>query len=371
MDCQLLKLNKLIKILVTTGFLLNVFYISYSQNPYYDAISLSKYELDTDGNIILTNDEGYEIINRYLIPAKNRTQNKISSKWDSTLNPFFGLVQGAEDAHGEVINLKQSKSYNIGGLNVTNIADGLAKFLVKRTKEELSIAFFDKFQKELDSLEDLRILFPKTHSLLTSIGDEIYNFSGYTNMLRETFQEDLKTIIPNLRILLNSGQLDHYLTINPTIKVIFNNALLIAENLQNGVHPGDVLTDLKNENLNDRTIRNLSPSIQVLDLVSQSLRSKQKERYWISSDSLKLLIEDETTFKIYLGLIYQQSEGIEFENKYGNGTIKFKTILDSLGSKVQEYKNNVEPLKAYINKLVANAERVDRSLKAIKNIDSK
>lgn len=355
--------------------LLNVFIFqcvgqyAHAQNPYYDAIYLSNLEIDVDFNITL-DEEGYEIINRYLKPNQAREQSVILLEWNNSGNPFFQIVQGEEEGEESIITQFSESAKGISsGLNVTNIADGLAKFLVERVKQELTITFFEKFKKELDEFEELKTLFPKTHLLLSSIGDEIYNFSGYINMLREAFQEDLKTIIPNLRTLLKSDMLQKYFEVNPTIKYILDNALLIAEDLQNGKHPGDVLTNLKNENLNDTTIRNFSPSIRLLDLFSQSLRSEKKERYWISSDELKLLTENKIAFRIYLGLIYQQSEGIEFKNKDGSGTKEFKIILDVIGKNADVYANNKEQLKAYIQTLISNAQRVDQSLKAIKEIN--
>jgi len=48
----------------------------------------------------------------------------------------------------------------VGGLDVTTIADGLAKFFVKRANEELSIHFFKKLHETLDSQPDLESLFP-------------------------------------------------------------------------------------------------------------------------------------------------------------------------------------------------------------------
>ncbi len=286
-------------------------------------------------------------------------------------NPFISISTTVMSfSLSEDVNLKEqlpSAIGNIGGLNVTNIADGLAKFLVERTKEELSITFFEKFREELENQDELKTIFPKTHSLLLAMGDDIYNFSSYINMLRETFQEDLKNIIPNLRTLLKSDQLNAYFKINPTIKVILNNALLIAEELQNGKHPGDVITTLKDENLNNQTVRNFGPSIQLLDLFSQSLKSRQEDRYWISSDSLKLLVANETTLKIYLGLLYQQGADIKFESKDGTSKEGLQKILTEISA---SYNINKEPVKTYLQALIANAEQVDRNLKAIKALNS-
>lgn len=372
MNLSLLKSPKsIIKICLILG---SVFLLSssnlYAQNAYYDALYLSSLPRTDDDNIKLDK-EGFEIINRYLDEDPTRNADAILTDWDNEDNPFISLAVGAEGEEEALNGLRLNKGLGInglGGLNVTTIADGLAKFLVERVKQELSLAFFDKLQKELDEYEGLRILFPKTHVLLLSLGDEIYNFSAYVNMLREVFQEDLKTIIPNLRTLLDSDVIKESLDVNKTIKAILGNVLLVAEDLQNGAHPGDVLTNLKEANQNDTILKNFYPSLQVLDLISQSLRSNSGDRYWVSTDKLKALIQDETTFRIYLGLLLQQSGAISLKNGAGNET-SFKTLLNGLGPLTTAYDANKGPIKQYLKDLIANAQRVDESLKSIKQVN--
>ena len=67
--------------------------------------------------------------------------------------------------------LVSSAVSSIGSLDVTNIADGFAKFLVKRTKQELNMAFFTKFKEELSKPEyrDLQTVFPQTWRALQAI----------------------------------------------------------------------------------------------------------------------------------------------------------------------------------------------------------
>jgi hypothetical protein len=284
----------------------------------------------------------------------------------SSSNPFIRFTKATGQAGNDLSTasltaIASSKSISslpsLGGLNVTNFADGLAKFLVERTKEELTATFFEKFKSELDSIEELNIMFPKTHDLLQSIDQEIYNISAYLNMLRETFTQDLKTIIPNLRRLINSSELDKYFTLNPTVKFVLNDALLIAEELQSGKHPGDVITRLKNEAKTTAPIKYYKPSLESIDLISQSLRSKQKERYWVPSDSVALLVKDKVAFKIYLGLVYQKADGIEF-----NDALSFRTVL----KEVHTTELKMEALGSYISEIAANAQRVDEALKSVK-----
>lgn len=349
---------------VYTFSILSVSTLTYGQNAYYHSIELAKYVSPITNQFSPRTPQDKDtiksILNHYGYLTGGSTSNPII---DPLIAP--GSLSAAGGATENIFNVK-SLSGSIGGLNVTNLADGLAKFLVERSKQELNIAFFDKFKGELNKYEEIRILFPRTRDMLNLIGDEIYNISAYTNMLREGFEEDLKNIIPNLRNLIDSDVLTKYLDLNSTVKFILINGLLIAEELQNGNHPGDIISGIGERNPSDVPIKNFSPTIKVLDIFSQSLRSKQNEKYWISADSLKLLFKDKITFKIYLGLIWQRSENIDFEDNTG-AISSFRSIL---GSIYADYDANEAEVVSYLKNLMLKAERVDQSLKTIKELNN-
>lgn len=301
---------------------------------------------------------------------RKQTAVAIDRKLKASLsgNPFISLTGTVQSFDGSNLEEKISSGItSIGGFNAATIADGLAKFLVNRTKQELTMTFFEKFKEDLEKYPELKTLFPKTFDLLRVVGDEIYNFSGYLNMLREAFQLDLQSMIPNLRQLLDDSRLAEYLNSNQTIDFILRNALLIAEDLQNGTHPGDMLTSLKEENNRNTTIRNLSPGLELIDLFSQSLRSNEDDRYWVSSNDVRALAEDEIAFRIYLGLIYQKGKDIKFIKKNTTDTLNFGTVLTTIND---NYNANVPPLKKYVKQLVSKAEKVDQTLKTIKTLNA-
>ena len=339
---------------------------THGQIPYYDALELRK--LANSSGQLNVDQQVYDILDKYYEPDVSNSTNDIDDAFEPAgpgvdPNPFINLSGGARS--GISPNGVPNIISNMGGIDVTNITDGLAKFLVERTKKELSIAFFEQFKEDLATIDELRVLFPKTHTLLMAIDDEIYNFSGYINMLRETFQEDLQNSISNLRkFMVEVNSMKEYLDRNPTLGFILYNSLLIAEQLQNGVHPGDVLSTLKNEGLYTNGIKNFDPSVATLDLFSQSLRSKQKDRYWVSSDSLKLIFKDKATFKIFLGLIYQQAKVQKIEYLKNDGdTINMTAIMENLYS---HYLTNEGPIKFYIQGIMSKASIIDLRYKAIK-----
>lgn len=372
---------------IINGFLFIVLWltatITIAQNAYYDAIYLKSHsKIDGFGDInIKTDTENIrnheEVFRRYGLEGEfandEALYNAIKKMVEDSGNPFFAMQDYGQDnfaddgLSAQTTTETKSISSAISGFNVATIADGLAKFLVNRAKQELSMAFFEQFKRELNDLEELRIIFPKTHALLNTIGEEIYNFSGYLSMLREAFQLDLQNMIPNLQNLLDDESLKDYLKTNKTVDFILRNALLIAKGLQNGSHPGDILTSVKDENLDNTTIKNLSPSLELLDLFSQSVRSRQKDRYWISSDSLRLLFKDEVTLKIYLGLMFHKGGHIKFRKKNGTDSISFGQVLTGINT---NFKQKVVPVKAYLTELIDRAETIDQNLKKIRKMES-
>jgi len=186
----------------------------------------------------------------------------------------------------------------------------MAKFIVKRTKQELSIAFFEKFKKDMDSLKQFQILFPATFNAFNVIDKEIYNYSAYLDLLHDSFQKDLALLLSNIEKLIKDKSMDIVFLKYPEIRVILSDAIYITDEFSEGKHPGDVLHNFITLQADSNSLikiePNLYPSLRVFDLVSQSLRSRQSDQYWVSTDSLKLLLDD-VTFNLYLGLLYQQA----------------------------------------------------------------
>ena len=88
--------------------------------------------------------------------------NLIRVNVPDTCQLLFVIREGIED--GLLKGTSQIIPKIEGLQDVTSFVDGFAKFLVKRTKEELSIAFFNHFVSEIEKPEnkDFRQLFPST-----------------------------------------------------------------------------------------------------------------------------------------------------------------------------------------------------------------
>ncbi|MEO6175347.1 MAG: hypothetical protein ABIP27_09370 [Flavobacterium circumlabens] len=293
------------------------------------------------------------------------TQYSITNTADLNKNEFLkndlqyvftsGNVQGA-------LNLKGIANA-VGGIDVTTIADGFAKFIVKRTKQELSIAFFQKFKKEIDSNNDLKMLFPKTHALLLIIDSEIYRYSNYINNLREAFRADLNIIDESLPAIVDNHPAFFAKDQNFILKASLLSGCYISTSLRQDEHPGDILQGFplsyldKPPAVEKEKIDLLKGGIQTLQLFSESFKETDtvKKAYWVGIDKIREVAENPDVTKIYLGLLievakkkYDKVAYASNKNLYDllnqSSTItnftaeypKYKKFIISIGTKTSE-----------------------------------
>ena len=324
------------------------------RSTYYDALYLDQKLKSSVQKKILLSKDVLQLLSAYYLSSDTFSINR--NLLDK--NPFFKDLFLDQAANSAGKNFIGNSISSVGGLDVTNFADGMAKFIVKRTKQELSIAFFERFKKDLDSLKQFQILFPATFNAFNAIDKDIYNFSAYLDLFHDSFQKDLALLLPNIDKLIKDKCMDIVFVKYPEIRIMLSDAIYIANEFSEGKHPGDVIhnyiTLQADSNSLNKIEPNLYPSLRVFDLVSRSLRSKQSAQFWVSPDSLKLLLDD-TTFNIYLGLIYQQASQspIKFSNK--SFTEILKTSI-----------NNTKPYKDYLTGLISKGGNANYYFKAIK-----
>ena len=260
--------------------------------------------------------------------------------------PFFRLVKiikplkGANPSiniQGDAGSIFSSLSLSsIGGLDVTNIADGIAKFLVKRTKQELSIAFFDQFKKALDKYPDIKTLFPKTYNLLAAVGQEVYDYQKYIQQLRDAFKADILAITDHLPGIIDNHPVFFDKEHQHSLAAMLVTSCYIIGSLEKKAHPGDILANfplsaLKNESLNWKG------SIQSLQLLSMSLRdtASADSNYWVPIRYIRQLVSNKRAFELYMGIVYQVAvnkyQGIPFTGK------SVKDLLDDFEKNVDAY----------------------------------
>lgn len=246
------------------------------------------------------------VVNYFTAPASNPFT--ASSATVITESASGGVIGTAVNAASGMLNAATA-------LDVTNLATGLADFLIERTKTELNTAFFRRFQEmlESDDFKDARILFPETTKLLKVIGTEIYRYDAFLNSLRTAFDNDLRAMLGNAEDVLENhkAEISAVNGLYPSLVM----ALHAAADLDRGTHPGQVIDGMafSDEMGQLKGIAGApefgvaANGIQLAAMISESLRSGKKERYWATREELDKL-QDETTLKLYMGLLYEWSK---------------------------------------------------------------
>jgi hypothetical protein len=373
--------------------------LSKAQNAYYDAITLRSLIVYDNTEVTDPNNPAikikvgyvfkggtatdliYEILIKYLDSFKvNNTLSRQYIRNAYKGNPFLEpLVGGLPQSVSSFTGTKSFLSA-LGGLDVTALADGLASFLVERTKQELNESFFRKLEEYLNRYPEIRILFPNTYVLITNFNS--WEFSNYLNTLREAFDKDIKELLANLQKLADIKESDCKCDASSAksekewcgsckkkvgaMKAFFatndGRYLLSALEIGNGlVHRKDV-PEIVHTISSSKYLGGLSDqsditnSIQLIDILSQSVRSNTTG--YLPIDSLSNLFADSLTKMIYFGLIYEQIA----QANHGSGIIIAKRpIIKDLSP------SNINGFQNYLTTIIKSYRQFDQSLQQLKN----
>lgn len=315
-------------------------------------------------------------------------------------NPFFTLPKSADQSvDGNSTELEQFKTgafkKGISGLSVSNIADGLAKFLVKRTKEELNVAFFRKFKDVLENYPEFETLFPKTHNFISFIEEQ--NYASMLQVLKQAFEDDMKTLIGNIPELRyveckakdtkgakNKKKFKECNIRVNKIKSFFEKEggwtvwtmSIFVDELINGKNAADALTsvfkdkDLKKYDIDDKgnpkdTIPLTYNIFKLLDLFSSSFRYEDDSRIWVNSKDIKKeIIDNEIQRTIYLGLLYQQSKLRKIRFRIND------TIVIYFHEILEKTKGSQNEITYFLSELSESISKIELSLGELKKIRS-
>lgn len=274
--------------------------------------------------------------------------------------PFFGekigdLIKSRTAKKPSDINalFTNEKAFGFPNIDVTNFADGLAKFLVARTKEELNVAFFRKFKDFIDQYPEAKVLFPTTYTFIGQIHSQHY--TAMLPALKTAFNKDFSAFNSNLLKLRDltcdncnyavsckgvigasedktdqcqqydkcKGRMDNLKTFlsKPEGRVVVA-CLLISENLTAGNNAAEIIANVANDLTIDQD-DNFSYMLHFVNLISHSLRSLEQGKIWIDSNQVKDLVTNEFELKLYLGLLSESDKNLVVNRK----SVKF--IIDS------------------------------------------
>ena len=257
----------------------------YSKNDALRKSIIKKYEITNDNKFINTID----------IEIKRRGQS--------------GLFGAKGNGNTSTIS---SLSSSIFGLDVTSLADGLAKFLVSRVKKEMAIALFDDLSRRIrsDSTKDIQVLFKNTYGILDLLGERIYDFHPYISSLRQNMEYDFQNMPESFQILLedSSSHIHKLLKVQRNLLYVTGNSLDLALEIKENTHFGKALGlhDFKKYKENGDT--SLIGSFQALQLFSEALRdtfTSDTMPYWVDKSNINKLVNDKDLLICFMGLFVE------------------------------------------------------------------
>lgn len=265
-------------------------------------------------------------------------------------NPFIAplLPVGGDN----VLIFDEHESPVVGGpmmpsLNISNLADGMARFLIKRGKQELNAAFFSQMKKTLNKYPECGTLFPATTNVLNTI--ETYRYAELLQTLQNAFNTDLKHLLPNLNNTLNLPRYEALLKELPEIRtaIRYANILSLATN-QKLTPTYEIIIQASLAGETAITDPNLHQAFRILNLIATSVRSDNDE--WITTQQVTEMLQDDIRFRLFLGLVYEQAKDISFSCNGKTTTMREYMKL---------YADNAQALAAMFENFVWIANNTD------------
>ncbi|MCH2042649.1 MAG: hypothetical protein MK212_00790 [Saprospiraceae bacterium] len=327
--------------------------------------------IDANGKLKLTEQENvYELLKMYQ-DNPEADYNEVIQLYRE--NPFIkpyisqpgwlqqnpidpGLIDG-----GDLFDFKKRKrgteSITGIGLPSSTLILGLTDFLVKRTKQELTIAFFREFQEKIKESPEMTYLFPATAEVLENIDENIYQFKAFWGVLRESFLYDLEQLPNNL---------DEYVQFSGRVKgeverQMMSDFFKVVELVYNQEKPAEVIQYLGQDaylhtldTLSDTTgtILSLQNQLLMLSVFSRSL--EDGKGYWVDPIVVTNLVRDTCLQDFYLGLIYEQTKNLPLNKDQKMG--EALSVLATNTKKARYFMNKLKLFLDHTYKIQAAAQ---------------
>lgn len=362
-----------------TLILVIVSYSALAQSPYYDALELSKLIAPASGKFDATNDAKLQMAGNILAkyvqhPDSIATFADIKERFEaggSEENPF--ITPYIPGSGSSVLPVSGSAS-GLGSTNVTAFADGLAKFLIKRSKQELYVSFFQNFPEFLKKYPEFEKLFPKSTMVIHNF--KSWEYANVLNTLKEALEKDLKQLPSNLQSILeidtsetsviDQKAIERIKKIKAWLQTNEGLTLMAGLYLGNQFLSGNKLSDVissvgSKENIsriqisNKALEANLKSSLAFIRIMSNAVRSNNVTRSYISEEDFRLAFADNVTRDLFIGLIYQQ---LRNENVAING----KPVINYIN------RSTINGTMTYIQNFITESQNVTTAIKQLQKV---
>ena len=244
-------------------------------DPFFDALDISKVNPDTFA--FLAKKYNYFALHKTAKSKPNRNGGMTTSSTDdgfrsgnSPLSPF---------------SISTPQSYE-SGFTPSTIIDGASRFLVKRTKEEMEVAFFEKFRAEIEKDKVLQSLIPQTYLLLR------YQDYAYIPSMGETWTTAITTDLNNIPFGLSDAIVKNRPEMLEKDEVlVFLTSMIAAKQVKDGAKPYEIIYTM-DKRFGQKTDKNISKFIHFTNILSLNLLREDYKgvpNAWVTLDDYKLL----------------------------------------------------------------------------------
>ncbi|MCB0523192.1 MAG: hypothetical protein H6576_00625 [Lewinellaceae bacterium] len=323
----------------------------------------STFAHDTTTGKNLLNPELQAFFSSYCGGVDSVEQSRINDVFD-TPNPFMQIAYTSQfDLKSDKFSMfdNASNTNSASGNPVSFIADGIARFLVQRTKQELSLAFFAEFKEAVlaDKNHYFKNFFRNTQQILLVIDTEVYQFQIYLEALRDAFITDLRLLPGNLDTYLREAPVS---ILKPAQQSIATDLFHIVQMFIDGEPAVQILQYLSDNSESEiqmtadslPDLKNIATGFKLVNYMSQSLFNPQNGQ-WYSTNDIRKALNDPIILKLYFGLLWHHS--LHFKVSFKNGV-----SINSIIGKAAEGSTILNNWKQTLQSFGGKAQDLDQSI---------
>ena len=254
-----------------------------------------------------------------------------------------------------------SFNFTVNGMNQNSLVDGTAIFIAKRIKEELILAYYDRFKNFFyqSSKYKLDKIFPETYKFVT-LDKNLNNINliSYSSLFKSTFKDDLNKAIFRIPNLIDDPD---YIE-NPELNFIYY-FIKSLEKISNGENPAKVIFDFSTfppkENATSTAIK-FNRTVQYLNVVSESFYEESSfDNIWLNEEKYIKIFSNEFTIKIFLGIIFQKLEKINPENSFLIEKLKDVKLFNKLINDFYQIAHKTEEINGFFRKKRKDGDKLE------------
>ena len=285
------------------------------------------------------------------------------------------------------------------GVGPAGLAEGVSRFIVDRVKQEVLLAFFERFYQDFMQKPELQMLFPATYNYMTVFEGQGKEVGLMIDVLRNAFKKDMNNVSNTFMRVAQAEKYQNYINERPALKTTIATAAGIGYLIDNRDHPAVVIDKLTRlDFIKNSPSDELTRAINSLAFVSNALKdSLNSPNSWITQEQLQFLETVPSGPALFMGLNLQRYGHLinqleinpkDLPIKYQthlywnslnaqNNTVKMKDVLGSY--RLNYYTSNYVPLndsisnaaynifRPYFNDFLTLTADIDEQLGQLKN----